>query len=104
MLNLELSAQASNDIASAISYYEAISPQLADAFIYQLGHSTNIVLRHAAIGSLRFAPFFRVPDVRVWSLDRFPYRLVYLVDGTLLRVLRVSHIRSVIGPDSLQLA
>lgn len=50
---------------------------------------------HPLIGSLRFADEIEIPDLRSWSLQRFPYLVFYVPDDeTIWRVDRVDRVDS----------
>jgi toxin ParE1/3/4 len=99
MLRLKVRKAAKNDIAEVLIYYAAISPALPDAFLEKLESALALVRDRPDIGSRRFAHFFPDIDLRTWSLDRFPFRLVYIVRGNTLHVLRVDHERRDFRPD-----
>lgn len=97
MLRLKLSAIASAEIATAIAHYSAISPRLANSFNTQLHRAITLLRTNPLAGSLRFAHLFPSHVVRVWTLDRFPYRLLYYVKDATLHVHRLSHERTNLG-------
>ena len=45
------------------------------------------------IGTLRFAFELEIPDLRSWSLQRFPYLVFYLPDDDRIDIWRVLHAR-----------
>ena len=48
---------------------------------------------HPLIGSLRVAYELEIPDLRSWSLQRFPYVVVYVPDDETIDIWRVLHVR-----------
>lgn len=48
---------------------------------------------HPLIGSLRFAFELEIPDLRSWSLQRFPYVVFYVPDDETIDIWRVLHAR-----------
>ena len=97
MLRLKLSAIALAESNDAISYYRNISQKLGTAFRTELTRSLDLLRQRPDIGSNRFAHLFPGLDVRAWSIDRFPYQVLYTADHRTLRVIRISHERRPIG-------
>ena len=91
MLKLNVRAAAVADLSDALAHYNALSPSLSDAFLTQLEQALTLLRERPEIGSRRFAHLFRDIDLRTWSLDRFPFRIFYMVDDDTLHVLRVDH-------------
>jgi toxin ParE1/3/4 len=87
-----LRAVAAGDIQSAVAYYrESSGPSIADDFIDELEAAISHLLRHPLAGSLRYAYELEIPDLRSWSLKRFPYLIFYLADEEHLDIWRVFH-------------
>lgn len=101
MLKLNVRSSASADLAEALTYYAAISPQLPDAFLEQLDIALTLLRERPNVGSRRFAHLFPDVPLRTWSLDRFPFRIFYMADGGTLHVLRVDHERRNVTSDTL---
>ncbi|MBJ7313354.1 type II toxin-antitoxin system RelE/ParE family toxin [Rugamonas sp. CCM 8940] len=93
MLKLNVRSSASADLAEALAYYAKAAPALPDAFLTQLGITLTLLRQRPNVGSRRFAHFFPGIDLRTWSLERFPFRVFYMVEGDTLHVLRVDHER-----------
>ncbi|PHV08540.1 hypothetical protein CSQ96_03050 [Janthinobacterium sp. BJB412] len=93
MLKLHLRSSASADLAEALAYYAEVAPGLPDTFLEQLSIALTLLRAHPNVGSRRFAHLFPGIDLRTWSLDRFPFRIFYMVEGDTLHVLRVDHER-----------
>ena len=93
MLKLNVRSSASADLAEALAYYAAASPALPEAFLEQLDIALTLLRERPHVGSRRFAHFFPGIDLRTWSLDRFPFRVFYMVEGDTLHILRVDHER-----------
>jgi len=91
MLHIRTSAQA--DVAETLVYYSAIAESLPEAFLAELNVALRLLCEHPHIGSRRFAHIFPRIDLRTWSLERFPFRVFYIVKGNTLHVLRVDHER-----------
>lgn len=101
MLTLDIRPLASADLAEALAYYASLSPELPDAFLTQLDMALALLLDRPDVGSRRFTHLFPGIPLRTWSLDRFPFRIFYMVEGDTLHVLRVGHERRNITPDRL---
>jgi toxin ParE1/3/4 len=101
MLKLDVSALAEDDAAEALAYYAAISPALRQSFRDKLVAALTLLCELPAIGSRRFAYLFPGIDLRTWSLDRFPFRIFYAVDGDTLRIFRIDHEMRDITADTL---
>lgn len=98
MLKLDVSPLAEDDAAEALAYYAAISPALRQDFRDKLAAALALLCDLPGIGSRRFSYLFPGIDLRTWSLDRFPFRVFYTVDGPYLRVFRIDHeMRNVTG-------
>jgi toxin ParE1/3/4 len=101
MLKLEVSALAEDDAAEALAYYAAISPELRQSFHDKLAAALALLCDLPDIGSQRFAHLFPNVKLRTWSIDRFPFRIFYTVDGEHLRVLRIDHEMRDVTPGML---
>lgn len=101
MLKLDVSALAEDDAAEALAYYAAISPALRLSFHDKLAAALALLCELPGIGSRRFGYLFPGIDLRTWSLDRFPFRVFYTVDGHYLHVFRIDHEMRDITPDML---
>lgn len=96
-----MSALAEDDAAEALAYYAAISPALRISFRDNLGAALTLLCGLPSIGSRRFSYLFPDIDLRTWSIDRFPFRIFYAVDGEFLRVFRVEHEMRNVTPGML---
>jgi toxin ParE1/3/4 len=101
MLRLKLGEKADADIVSAAAYYRNISPRLAADFRIRLHSAITTIRRRPGVGSLRFAHLYSGNPLRAWSVDHFPYQLLYRVDKGCVHLLRVTHERSLIGPNTV---
>jgi toxin ParE1/3/4 len=102
MLKLHIRPSASADLAETLEYYTECSSGLPDAFLEQLDIALTLLLERPNIGSRRFSHFFPSINLRTWSLDRFPFRIFYMVDDDTLHILRVLHERRNISEESLE--
>ena len=95
------SLQARLDIENAIDYYVVQAPHMVDLFIAALEKATAHIQRAPGTGSLRHAAELDLPELRFWTLNKFPYGLFYLEQEDHLLVLRLIHMSRDI-PASLQ--
>lgn len=101
MLKLDVRSPASADLAEALAYYDAVSPELPAAFLEQLDIALTLLRERPNVGSRRFSHLFPGLLLRTWSLERFPFRIFYVADSDTLHVLRVDHERRNVTPDTL---
>ncbi len=101
MLQLYVRSTASADLAEALAWYAARSPALPDAFLEQLDIALHLLCERPFIGSRRFAHLFPEMDLRTWSMDRFPFRIFYIVEENTLHVLRIDHERRNVTRETL---
>lgn len=95
---------AESDVESILAYYaEAGGPDLEMRFIAELDAAFALVGEHPALGSLRLSYEVGIPELRHWTLESFPYIVVYTVRAVVIHVLRVLHGRRDI-PAALQSA
>jgi len=94
VLRLAITPRAASDVKEAVRYYtNEASPAVARRFRDEFRDACTVLASNPGIGSRRFAHVFEFGAVRTWSLDRFPFRLFYAVDGDTLKVLAVDHER-----------
>jgi len=82
------------DVASAVNHYRnEAGPEVAVNFVDELETATQHLLRHPHTGSLRFAYELEIPELRSWSLQKFPYLIFYVPDANQIDIWRVLHAR-----------
>lgn len=91
---MELRALAAADIDAAIKNYQqsaggAVALNLIDA----LKHAVTRIGRSPHVGSLRFSHELGIPELRVWTLQRFPYLIFYVPKDGHIDVWRILHSR-----------
>lgn len=69
------------DLEVALDFVDALEAAITD------------LCDHPLIGTLRFAFELEIPDLRSWSLQRFPYLAFYVPDNDRIDVWRVLHAR-----------
>ena len=89
-----LRSRAASDVDDAIAYLRGdASDAVARAFIDALEVGINHIARSPHAGSLRFAYDLGIPELRAWSLKRFPYMIFYVALGDQIDIWRVLHTR-----------
>lgn len=89
-----LRSLADADIQTALSYYQTQAGQdVALDFIDQLESALKHIGQHPPTGSLRFAYELEIPDLRSWTLQKFPHSLFYVANDTSVDVWRLLHAR-----------
>jgi len=91
---VQLRGLAAADIDAAIDHYqqsagEAVALDLVDA----LEHAVTRISRSPHVGSLRFSHELAIPELRAWTLQRFPYLIFYVPNDKHIDVWRVLHSR-----------
>ncbi len=101
-MQVQLRTAATSEVDSAIRYYrKEASAAVAIEFVEEFEKAISMLSQHPAAGSLRFAYELEIPDLRSWSLHKFPYIVFYLPQADHLDVWRILHARRDI-PASLR--
>jgi toxin ParE1/3/4 len=88
-----LRALAVRDVEQAVAWYEqAAGGDVREAFISALEAAVGHLARHPAAGSPRYAQALRIPALRLWVLNGFPYGLFYVELDETVDVWRVLHL------------
>lgn len=106
MLKLEISDLAKAGARKAYAYYRDEEPgslAVAEQFEVEFIAACRFVAENPGVGSSRFAHLLRGIELRTWSLNRYPFRIFYVInnDGETLRVLDVGHERRDVTRASL---
>lgn len=80
-----ISREARADIAEAIRWFREISPELSDRFRVELVKVYSAILDHPAMYSTVYRNFRRA------LLRRFPYAVLYAVEGQIVLIVAVVH-------------
>ena len=98
--HISLRQRAIDDADTAFDYLQAQArPGTAENFVDDLERAFGLLVRHPLTGSLRFAFELDIPNLRTWSLERFPYLMVYVVSDDEIDVWRILHTsRDLPGP------
>jgi toxin ParE1/3/4 len=90
----QLRAAAERDVEDALVYYrDEAGPQIALDFLDALEAAVTHLCQYPLSGSLRFAFELEIPDLRSWTLQRFPYLVFYVPDDDRIDIWRVLHDR-----------
>lgn len=90
-----LRSRAASDIDDTIAYLRGeAGAGVALDFIDALENGINHITRSPTTGSLRFAYELGIPELRAWSLRRFPYVIFYVPLGNRIDIWRMLHTRS----------
>lgn len=93
-MQIDLRAIAVNDIEAVVTYYlNEAGPEIALEFIDTLEGAINHIRQHPLTGSLRFASELEIPELRSWSLGKFPYLIFYVSNKNRIDIWRVLHAR-----------
>lgn len=83
-----LAPKAERDLVGGARYYaRAAGAELGHAFLNEFQRSAALLAREPQLGAIWRSPVRRLP------LRRFPYSIVYSIDGDDIRVLAVAHQR-----------
>src|SRR5262249_35727709 len=85
------SEAATSDVAAAVEHYVREAPHAAGEFIDELERAIRHIERHPSSGSPRYAHELDIPQLRHWSLRKFPFALFYIDDADSLVILRCVH-------------
>ena len=93
-LPVRLRALAAADVESVIAYYRReASDGTALDFVDALEHAVSQIRRSPRLGSLRFAYGLGIPELRVWTVEHFPYLVFYVPRDDQIDVWRILHSR-----------
>ena len=91
---VELKARAERDIEAAVDCYAVeAGDDVALRFISELNEAFEHVADYPQSGTLRWSYELLIPELRSWSLQRFPYLVSYVDRPSALDVWRVLHAR-----------
>jgi len=92
LLRIDISPRAAADIRATVRYYaREASSATAVRFRDEFRAAALLLAERPAIGSHRFSHLTSEVELRVWSLDRFPFRLFYYADDEAVHILAVTH-------------
>jgi len=91
-LTLKFTEQAEEDIFDAALYYANLSADLFNHFYRELAAAQSHIANFPSSGLSRYAHELKIPNLRYWPLNRFPYALFYLEQDTHCRIVRLTHL------------
>ncbi len=87
-------AVAAADLDEAAEYYRRqADQQVALDFVDAVEQAMRRIGQQPHLGTLRYAYDLAIPDLRAWSVDRFPYAVFYVGTEEFVDVWRVLHER-----------
>jgi toxin ParE1/3/4 len=86
-VKIELTQAAEEELAETTEYYEARVRGLGREFLLEVERVATVLLELPALGEKLDQNHRRVP------LQRFPYGLIFRIDGDVIRVVAVAHRR-----------
>jgi plasmid stabilization system protein ParE len=86
-VKLEFHPEAELELIEAAAHYEGLVPGLGRRFAAEVKRATEVLLEHPEIGARAD------PDLRRFSLNRFPFTLFYSATSATLTVHVVAHQR-----------
>lgn len=102
MLHVVIRPRAASHLEEATDYYNRVaSPEVAQRFINEFRSACELLAERPSIGSRRFAHLLPGATLRFWSLDRFPFRIFYLVEDGILQIVAVDHERRNVTKKSM---
>jgi len=84
---IAVESDARDELAAATRHYAQIFPDLANGLISEVEAAFDQLLEFPQAGS----PVERIVGCRRWLLSRFPYQLIYRVEGDVIRVYAFAH-------------
>lgn len=93
-MQADVRALAADDIEAAVDHcrVEAGSETALD-FVDALDAAVDHLRQYPNSGSLRFAFEIEIPELRSWSLQKFPYLIFYVPQQECIDIWRVLHAR-----------
>ncbi len=85
-MTLRWSASALGDFDSLMAESRALGPDVADKAARDVRNAVNLIADMPQAGRVG-----RTPPTREWVLRRLPFIIVYVVDGSEIRVLALRH-------------
>ena len=84
--------KARQDMEEAVQYYlEQAGGKIAESFVSALEQATIHISEYPTSGSLRLAQELNIPGLRSWSLQRYPYLMLYIEHPGYVELVRVLH-------------
>jgi toxin ParE1/3/4 len=84
---LVVARAAQSELAQAAAFYRDVSPELADRFVADVEKAYRVMLAFPKAGRDDSAGTKRC------LLSRFPYKLIYRIKGSQLRIIAFPHVK-----------
>jgi plasmid stabilization system protein ParE len=84
-MKIFLHSRAADELRRIIEHYDEEQPGLGRDFVRQFDQVVELCRQHPNIG-----PIFAAPHRRL-VLRRFPYNIIYRVDGDAIRIVAIAH-------------
>ena len=84
-MKIFLHSRAADELRRIIEHYDEEQPGLGRSFVRQFDQVVGLCKRHPDIG-----PFLAAPHRRL-VLRRFPYSLIYRIEGDTIRIVAIAH-------------
>ena len=75
MFNIELLADAENEMAEAYDWYEERQAKLGDRFYHEVGHYLTLIEKNPYHFPIKYPQ-----EMRSAALDTFPFVIIYWID------------------------
>lgn len=83
--------RADNDIDAILLHYTRVNVEIANDFLYEVLKASDQISRMPGIGSPRLSYQLEIPGLRSYSLDIFPYTLIYFERENHIDLARILH-------------
>jgi len=94
VLPIHITPFAKARLTGYIRYYrDNASADVAAKFRDEFRAACRFIAENPDVGSSRFAHILMGADLRTWSLNRYPFRIFYILEGDALVVLGIEHER-----------
>jgi plasmid stabilization system protein ParE len=85
MAKYRLTSEARNELSAGVSFYDSEYPGLGQEFAIEIRRLCRLIAESPATG------FAVRPDIRRRIVRRFPYSILYTLDGDEVVILAVAH-------------
>lgn len=85
-MKVQLLEPAQHELDEAVAWYRTHAPGLGDAFLVETVKTINLITRYPQA----WHPLS--PQTRRCRLNRFPYSVIYCIDGDDLLVIAIAHL------------
>lgn len=80
------------DIIEAIDFYnEALAYQASTRFLNAIEKALRFILAFPEAGSSRLSEILGLKQFKTWSLIKFPFLVIYIIEGESIDIVRLIH-------------